>query len=143
MLVARLSRVTPGRPESDLGVVTITSRAPRRPDPKLQGRFDGHVVVGPAAERYEQHVHVDRWDTTRPAVELLAHVLDLAIMQQRGAPTGAEAWALDVDLVAYLAKGAEIARRTGQLPTGEAWLEAAIGELFTALQTAKSANAVH
>lgn len=139
MLIARLSRVTPGRGEADLGIISITSRSPRRADPKPPARFDAHVVTGPADERWEEHVHVDGWNSTRPAVELLHHALGLAIAQHNQHEAGVDAVCMAVELAAYLAKGAEYARRNGYLAPAEEWIEQGIAELFVALQAAHAA----
>lgn len=84
MLCARLTRVTPGRPETTLASIVITPREARRGHPD-GGRFDGHVVVGGPErdERDEQHVYVEGWDSERPAVDLLQHVLELGQLQRR------------------------------------------------------------
>ncbi len=96
MLVARFCRVTPGRPEGDLGYVKITPRESHRT--KNHGRFDATVICGPANERDEQHVYVPAWDVSRPAVDLLEHVLTLARVQ-RSDVAGPDTFVVPADLM--------------------------------------------
>lgn len=136
MLVARLTRTTPDRPEADLGVVTITAREHRRGRGgtfgPLHRRFDAHVVTGPGEERTEEHVYVSRWDPAQPAVDLLEHVLAIARHQRTAHAAGVQLVMMDVEDLGFVVQAVDYAIARGFLtPTDEqaAWLAQAHEEI--------------
>jgi hypothetical protein len=102
LLVASLTRVGGGRPEAQLGTVTIAPRRPSRHDDR--GRFSVHVTTGPAEERIEQHVELAHAPTNGPALDLLAHALNVARAERELSLDGVDAVVMSADFAAQLAR---------------------------------------
>lgn len=99
MLQAHLLRVAPGRPDAQLGTVTVIPM-------RREGRFSVHVAQQSLDGRglMEQHVDVDEWDATRPPLDLLAHALNLARSQRELRADGVQAVVVPAELAAQLCK---------------------------------------
>lgn len=99
MLRAVVHRVSPGRPEAQLATVDVVPL-------QRTGRFSCHVTAGDgrADARIDQHVDVAEWDPTRPAVDLIGHVLNVARAQRELEAEGVQAVVLPAELAAQLAK---------------------------------------
>lgn len=122
MLVATLTRIGDGnRPESGLGTITIAPRRPSRIDDH-EGRFSVHVTTGPAEERYEQHVELRGAPTHGPAVDLLAHALNVAKAERELAVDGVRAVSIDVEFAAQLARIVHTAVLSGSVDVDDAFL---------------------
>lgn len=115
MLNVTVTRVTPGRPEASLAQMTITPRSPRRQPAPEHGRYDCHLVTGPKDERLEEHIYIDRWDSSLPAVELVRHALNVAAAQREHSLRGIESVVMPASFAAFVTQGARHAFDTGHL----------------------------